>query len=318
MTFLSPLWLLILLPVAALAFAYVLVQRRRQRYAVRFASLPMLERVVPRRPGWRRHVPAALVLLALTSLGLAAGRPELTLRVPYDRATVMVAIDISASMRADDVAPNRLTAAKAAATAFVEELPDGVNVGVVSFAGTSTVVAPPSTDHDAVQAQISGLADGGGGTAIGEAVFSSLDQVRLGGEAADADGEPVPTRVVLLSDGTSTAGRSPEAAAEAALAAGLPVSTIAYGTPDGTILGPNGPVPVPVDEEALRQLAEATGGTAYAAESGEELREVYADIGSSIGWRTEQREVTPYLAALGLLVAVGAGALSLRWFSRLI
>jgi Ca-activated chloride channel homolog len=129
MTFLTPIWLLLLLPVAALAAAYVVVLRRRQRYAVRFASLPMLERVVPRRPGWRRHVPATLVLLALTCLGLAVARPEMTLRLPYDRATVMVAIDTSGSMAATDVPPNRLEAAKAAAVAFVDDLPDTVNVG---------------------------------------------------------------------------------------------------------------------------------------------------------------------------------------------
>ena len=316
MTFLTPIWLLVLLPVAALALAYVIVQRRRQRYAVRFASLPMLERVIPRRPGWRRHVPAALVLLALTSLGLAAARPELALRVPYDRATVMVAIDISGSMAATDVPPNRLEAAKAAATAFVDELPDSVNVGVVAFAGTGVVVAPPSTDHGQAQEQITALTPGRGGTAIGEAVFSSLDQVER--MSAQSDGDQVPTRVVLLSDGVNSAGRSPGQAASAAAAAGLQVSTIAYGTPDGTIPGSRGITRVPIDEEALRELAQDTGGTAYTAESGEELRDVYADIGSSIGWRTEEREVTPYLAALGLLAVVGAGALSLRWFSRLI
>ena len=314
MTFLSPIWLLALIPVAALAVAYVVVQRRRRRYAVRFASLPMLDKVVPARPGWRRHVPATLVLIALTSLGLAVARPELTLRVPYDRATVVVAIDISGSMAATDVPPNRLEAAKAAATAFVEELPDTVNVGVVSFAGSSAVLAAPTTDHAEVQEQIAALDLAGGGTAIGEAVFSSVDQVqRMAGEAA---GEDVPARVVLLSDGESTSGRSPARAATAALEAAVPVSTIAYGTPEGTIPGSGSRVPI--DEEALRQLAEATGGTAYTADSGEQLREVYADIGSSIGWRAEEREVTPYLAALGLLTAVGAGALSLRWFSRLI
>jgi Ca-activated chloride channel family protein len=316
MTFLSPIWLLALLPVAALAMAYVVVQRRRHRYAVRFASLPMLERVIPRRPGWRRHVPATLVLVALTALGLAAGRPELALRMPYDRATVMVAIDTSGSMGATDVAPTRLDAAKAAAEAFVEDLPDTVNVGVVSFAGTSSVLAAPTTDHDQVQRQIRDLDLAGGGTAIGEAVFSSLDQVER--IAEEAEGEPVPTRVVVLSDGSNTAGRSPEEAAAAAVAGDLPVSTIAYGTPAGVVTAGGRTLQVPVDGETLRELAEATGGTAYTAESGEQLRDVYADIGSSIGWRIEQREVTPYLAALGLLVAVAAGALSLRWFSRLI
>jgi Ca-activated chloride channel homolog len=316
MTFLTPIWLLLLLPIAALAAAYVVVLRRRQRYAVRFASLPMLERVVPRRPGWRRHVPATLVLLALTCLGLAAARPEMTLRLPYDRATVMVAIDTSGSMAATDVPPNRLEAAKAAAVAFVDDLPDTVNVGIVSFAGNSVALSAPTTDHAQVQEQIGSLDLGGGGTAIGEAVFSSLDQLERMTE--QADGEPVPTRVVLLSDGENTAGRSPEVAAAAAAEAALPISTIAYGTLNGTIRGPQGSSRVPVDEATLHELADATGGTAYTAQSGEELRSVYDDIGSSIGWRTQQQEVTPYLAALGLLVFVGAGALSLRWFSRLI
>jgi Ca-activated chloride channel homolog len=316
MTFLSPIWLLALLPVAALALAYVVAQRRRHTYAVRFASLPMLERVIPRRPGWRRHVPAALVLVALTALGLAAARPELALRVPFDRATVVVAIDTSGSMGAIDVPPTRLEAAKSAAEAFVEDLPDTVNVGVVSFAGSSSVLAAPTTDHDQVQRQIRDLDLGGGGTAIGEAVFSSLEQVER--VAAEAEGEPVPTRVVVLSDGANTAGRSPEQAAAAAVEGDMPVSTITYGTPDGVVESDGRTLQVPVNGETLRELAEATGGTAYTADSGEQLRDVYADIGSSIGWRIEQREVTPYLAALGLLVALGAGALSLRWFSRLI
>lgn len=317
MTLLSPLWLLTLIPVAALAVAYVVVQRRRHRYAVRFASLPMLERVIPRRPGWRRHLPATVVLLALSLLGLAAARPELALRMPYDRATVMVAIDVSGSMAATDVPPNRMEAAKAAASAFVEQLPDTMNVGVITFAGSSAVVAPPTTEHDEAQRLIESLSLGRGGTAIGEAVFSSVEQVQRMAAESETDGDAVPTRVVLLSDGDNTSGRSPQQAAEAAVAAGLPVSTIAYGTPDGILPGGNGQA-VPVDTETLRTLAQATGGTAYTAESGEELRDVYADIGSSIGWRTEQREVTPYLAALGLLLACGAGALSLRWFSRLI
>lgn len=316
MTFLSPLWLLTLLPVVALALAHVLLQRRRQRYAVRFASLPMLERVVPRRPGWRRHVPTAVVLLAATALGVAAARPELEIRVPYDRATVLVAIDTSGSMRAADVPPDRLSAAKAAAVAFVEELPDTVNVGVVSFAGGASVVAAPTTEHDQVQRQIDALQLSGGGTAIGESVFSSLEQLEA--MTAGDDGAEVPSRVVVLSDGTNTSGRAPEDAAAAAREAGVPVSTIAYGTPDGVMMRGAETIPVPVNGEALQALAEATGGRAYSAESGEQLRAVYDDIGSSIGWRAEQREITPYLAALGLVLAVTAMGLSLRWFSRLI
>ncbi len=315
MNFLSPLGLLALLPVLALIIGYLIMQRRRERYAVRFASLPMLDRVVPQRPRWRRHLVAGLVITALTVLGLAAARPELMLRVPYDRATVMLAIDTSGSMAATDVSPNRLEAAKSAAVAFVDQLPETVNVGVVSFAGSAAVVAPPSTDHGVVQRQIAGLARAGGGTAIGEGVITSVDQIVRMAETADDDSE-VPARIVLLSDGGNTAGRTPEQAAGIAGDAGVPVSTIAYGTNGGSISG--GRSPVPVDAESLQALADATGGRAYTAESGEQLREIYADIGSSIGWRTEPREVTPHLAVLALALTAGAGALSLRWFARLI
>ncbi|GAB3751551.1 VWA domain-containing protein [Microlunatus parietis] len=317
MTFLSPLFLLILIPVAGLAVGYVLMQRRRRRYAVRFAALPMLDKVVPKRPGWRRHLPATLILVALVALGLAAARPELALRVPYDRATVIVAVDISGSMAATDVSPNRLSAAKSAAAAFVADLPETVNVGVVTFAGSSTVVAAPTTDHESAQRQIESLTTAGGGTAIGEAVFSSIDQVaRL---AAEEGAEGVPARVVLLSDGDNSAGRDPGQAARAAAESGLPVSTIAYGTPDGVLQNGRGvSQPVPVDEEALRELAQQTGGTAYTAASGEELAAVYSDIGSSIGWRVEPREITPYLAAGSLIIVLVAGAFSLRWFARIV
>lgn len=316
MNFLSPLGLLALLPVVALVIGYLIAQRRRQRYAVRFASLPMLDRVVPQRPRWRRHLVAVVVLAALTALGLATARPELMLRVPYDRATVMLAIDISGSMAATDVPPDRLEAAKAAAVTFVDELPETVNVGVVSFAGSADVVAPPTTDHGVVRREIAGLTRAGGGTAIGEGVITSVDQVvRMAMNAEGADDTEVPARIVLLSDGGNTAGRSPEQAAEIAGDAGVPVLTIAYGTAEGSIAGDRA---VPVDAESLQALADATGGHAYTAESGEQLRDVYADIGSSIGWRTEPHEVTPYLAALALGLTAGAGALSLRWFARLL
>ncbi|MGL5815952.1 MAG: VWA domain-containing protein [Phycicoccus sp.] len=328
MTFLSPWWLLLLVPVLALAVLYVVAQRRRSRYAVRFAALPMLDKVAPSTPGWRRHAPAVAFLLALVSLGLAAARPETEVRVPYDRATVIVAIDVSRSMQATDVDPNRLDAARDAARSFIGNLPDQFNVGIVTFSGSTAVLAPPSTDHEAVAAQLDRLtlADS---TAIGEAVFTSLEQVAsmasaegraaadAGGDGSAGEADAVPARIVLLSDGTNTRGRDPELAATAATEARVPVSTIAYGTPDGTIEAEGRVVPVPVDAESLATLAESTSGQAYTAESGDELAAVYDDIGSSIGWRTEPREITPYLAALAALALLAAGAMSLRWFARL-
>ncbi|WP_197687523.1 VWA domain-containing protein [Mycobacterium sp. MS1601] len=321
MTFLFPLGLLMLVPVALLALTYVVTVRRRQRYVVRFAALPLLDKVIPERPKWRRHLPAALLLMALALCGLAAARPEMPVRVPYERATIIVALDTSESMQARDVSPDRLTAAVAAAGDFIEQLPDTFNVGVVTFAGATSVVHRPDTDHEAAAASLQMLGTQSR-TAIGEGVFTSLDQIlTVAGETEDAPEEGrdrLPAHVVLLSDGSNTAGRGIDEAALAAVAAGVPVSTIAYGT-DGGVLDTGGyAIPVPVDVRTLTELAEATGGIAYSAESSDELEQVYRDIGSSIGWRTEWREVTPFVAALALAFGIVAAGLSMRWFSRLV
>ncbi|MCW2846204.1 MAG: Ca-activated chloride channel family protein [Marmoricola sp.] len=314
MSFLSPWWLLLLVPVLLLVVAYVLQQRRRSRYAVRFASLPMLERLAPRSPGWRRHLPAALLLLAFVALALAAARPEADVRVPRKNATVIVAIDVSISMRATDVEPSRLEAAAAAATKFVEDLPKGFNIGLVTFSGQTSVRAAPTTDRKEVEAALQNLTLSTR-TAIGEGVFTSLDEIKS--TAVRAGQKKVPGTVVLLSDGTNTTGRTPQEAAAAARAAGVPVSTIAYGTQSGTVELEGQLVPVPVDRETLATLARDAGGRAYTAETSNELDNVYDNIRSSIGLRTETREITQYFAALALFLGLVAAGLSLRWFARL-
>jgi Ca-activated chloride channel family protein len=327
-TFTDPLFLLALVPVAALALAYVLLQRRRTRYAVRFATLPMLDRVAPTRPRWRRHLATGLVLLALGAFATAAAGPEMRLRVPYERATVIVAIDVSGSMEAQDVPPDRLTAAKGAAVQFVRELPETVQVGVVAFAEEAELVAPVTADRALVENSIQNLRSDGG-TAIGEAVFASAAEVVRqaatsgttpdGNAAPDGDAaDPIPARLVLLSDGFNTAGRSPASSVQAALDAEMPVSTIAYGTPSGVIGNGTRTQSAPADDDTLRMLAEETTGHFYRAESGAELDQVYEDIGSAIGWRTETTLVTTPLVLIGLALAVTATALSLRWFSRLV
>ena len=314
MTLLSPWWLLLLVPVAMLAVAYLVQHRRRSRYAVRFASLPCSRGWHPAGPAGAGTRPAASMLCAFALLGLAAARPEMEVRVPRENATVVVAVDVSNSMQATDVEPSRVEAASAAAIRFVEDLPDGFNVGIVTFSGRTTVLATPSTDRETAIAA-STVSQLEGRTAIGEGVFTSLDairtQARLSGEAK------VPAHVVLLSDGTNTAGRTPEEAAAAARAAGVPVSTIAYGTPDGVIEIQGQVIGVPVDEESLAELAEATDGRAYTAQSSDELNEVYDDIQSSIGWRMEPRDVTQYVSAIALVFGLIAAAMSLRWFARL-
>jgi Ca-activated chloride channel family protein len=339
MTFTDPLILLALVPVAALALAYVLMQRRRTRYAVRFATLPMLDRVAPARPRWRRHLATGLVLLALAAFATAAAGPEMRLRVPYERATVIVAIDVSGSMEARDVPPDRLTAAKEAAVQFVRELPETVQVGVVAFAEDAELVAPVTADRALVENSIQTLRSDGG-TAIGEAVFASAAEVArqaatsgttsddgsagpngtdpAPGAEEDPATEPIPARLVLLSDGFNTAGRSPADSVQAALDAQMPVSTIAYGTPGGVIGNGVRSQSAPADDDTLRMLAEETEGHFYRAESGAELDQVYEDIGSAIGWRTETTLVTTPLVLLGLALAITATALSLRWFSRLV
>jgi Ca-activated chloride channel family protein len=307
MSLAAPWWLLLLVPVAALAVAYVVQQRRRSVYAVRFATLPMLERLVPRSPGWRRHTPPAFHFAALALLGLAAARPEMALRVPQEQATVMVVVDSSLSMRATDVEPSRIEAAVDAASTFIDGLPDEYDVGVVGFARGGTVLSPPTRDHVSAAASLDTVTLEGG-TAIGEGIYTSLRQVRAFAERVRSD---APTRIVVLSDGQNTVGRSPADAAAAARDAGIPVTTIAYGgdASTGVSRGAN--------DEALAEIADISGGTAYSAESGDELEAVYDEIQSAIGWRTEDRDVTPYVAALAFLLALGGGALSLRWFSRL-
>ena len=253
MTFLAPGRLWLLLGLAALAAVYLVQQRRRSRYTVRFTDLSLLASVAPRRPGWRRHVPAGLLALSLAALVVGFARPQAEVDVPRERATVLVALDTSLSMEAVDVTPDRLTAAQRAATRFVEELPDRFNVGLVSFSGNAAVVVPPTQDHDEVAQQLQDLTLDSG-TAIGEAVFTSLSALRL---VPGEDGAPPPpARIVLLSDGTNTVGRSVESAVEAATAAGVPVSTIAFGTQDGTVEVDGTSIAVPVDRAALRGLAE--------------------------------------------------------------
>mgnify|MGYP000288824888 CR=1 FL=1 len=314
MTFLAPQRLWLLVAVAGLLAAYVLLQRRRPTYAIRFSELDLLASLVPRSAAWRRHVPAGLLLLSLVALTTAFARPEADVEVPRERATIVVALDTSVSMEATDVAPDRIGAARESAAAFVAGLPESFNVGLVSFSGAASVVVPPTQDHDLVVSAVRGL-ELGPSTAIGEAVFASLDAIRT------VPGEPgqdaPPAAIVLLSDGTNTVGREVPLAVQAAVEAGVPVSTIAYGTPEGTVLVQGQRIPVPVDRPALERLAEATGGTPFTAESGEELAAVYEDIGSSVGTTTERREVTAAVTGLALALGVAAAIASLAWGARL-
>lgn len=318
MIWLSPVRLWLLVGVLALALGYLMLQRRRSRYAVRFTNLRLLDRVAPERPVWRRHVPAGLFLAMLALLVVGFARPTAEVQVPRERATVMVAVDVSTSMLATDVEPDRLSAAKEAARRFVDGLPDEFNVGLVAFAGSAAVLVPPGTDREALHEGIERLAEGATGvqgTAIGEAISTSLGAVK--GLDSQAAKEPPPARIILLSDGANTSGMDPMEAAADAVAVEVPVHTISFGTPSGFVDRGGRPIQVPVDGQTLRAVAEETGGGFHEASSSDELRAVYDDIGSSVGYRTERQDVSARFIGLGLVFALGAAAGSMRWFSRL-
>jgi len=304
LTFNSPhrLWALVL--VGALLVAYVLMQRRRSRYAVHLPGLDLLASIAPKL-GWRRHLPAALLLLSLTGATAAFAEPSADVQVPQERATVIVALDVSYSMAATDVTPDRLSAAKAAAEQFVTQLPARFNVGLVAFSGRASVVVPATQEHGAVSGAIEMLTLGNG-TAIGDAVLASLDAVHAlpGAQGAMA----VPAHIVLLSDGANTVGSPVSEAERQALSAGIPVSTIAYGTQNGIVTLGRESIRVPVDSPALADIAQQTKGKSYAAATGGELEDVYRSIGRSVGTTTEHREVSGGAAGLALLLTFGAAA----------
>jgi Ca-activated chloride channel homolog len=322
MTFLSPGRLLLLVGVAGLVAAYVVLQRRRRHYAVRFTNLELLAAIAPRRPGWRRHVAAGALLAALGMLVVGFARPARPVRVPRSEATVMLAIDVSASMEATDVTPSRLAAAQQSATDFAQHLPDKFRLGLVAFDGVARVLVPPTGDHKTVANAISRL-ELGPRTAAGEAVYAALDAIEVATSTPTTASRPAAgeapkgtARIVLMSDGATTSGRPVTQAAIAARDAGVPVSTIAFGTDTGTVTIGNNVIPVPVDRQALQQLADDSGGTYFQAASGEELSAVYRDIGTAIGYRTVRREVTATFTGLALVLAAAGVAAGMAWGGR--
>jgi Ca-activated chloride channel homolog len=333
LSFLSPAWLALLLPVAALAVGYLVLQRRRRHHAVRFTNVELLESVAPSRPGWRRHVPATVALLGLAALVVGLAGPVRDHQVPKDEATVVLVMDTSISMAADDVDPSRMIAAQAAATTFVDALPDSFDVGLVSFDGTARLDVPPTEDHDAIDAAIARFRLGEG-TAAGDALTLAVDAVEAnlgadevavpGEEAASdetdgtesADDEVVPATIVLLSDGESTMGSPLTAGTEAAVGLGVPVTTIAYGTPEGTVTVQGERVQVPADVEAMAAVAEATGGEAFTAGSAEQLASVLDDIETRIGTETEEQDLDDAFVLAGLTALFAAVGASMYWNGR--
>jgi Ca-activated chloride channel family protein len=312
MSFQQPVFLLALLALPLVAAAVVWWRRRRPAPGIPYPDLDVIARADPG-PRLRRHLPLALALLALTGLAFALARPEIYRAEPRERATIMLAIDVSGSMASADVAPYRLRAAQDAALTFAEEVPRQYQVGLVSFSGQANLLVAPTTDRAALRTAIEGLVPNGA-TAVGEAVAASLDAIRATQGVAEDGGKLEAARIVVLSDGATTVGLSPSIAAEQARQAGVPVYTVALGTPDGVLR--NGQR-VPPDIEGMRDLAEATGGDHYESRDAEEVSAVYEELGSFIGTEQVKSEITAWPAGIAAALLVLAGLAAWRFGPRL-
>lgn len=305
------LWLLALAP--ALVALYVWQQRRRRAYTVRFTNLALLASVAPKRPGWKRHVAAAMILASLILLGGAFARPARDVRVPRGRAAVVLVVDVSRSMLATDLSPNRMTAAKAAAQAFVDSVPAQMELGLVSFSNTAALAAPISRDRGLMRGAIDRLQPVAG-TAMGEGLAVALDEIT---RVRESEGKTVPASVLLLSDGVSNLGRPPQQIAATAEQMAVPVYTVGVGT-EGAVLQFNGQlVPVDVDEATLRQIAEATGAEYFRSADAKTLAGVYKSLGSVLGYDVEQREATAAAAGMAALILLGAAVVGTLTMQRI-
>jgi len=320
--FSAPWWFLLLIAVAAVAVGYVLAQRVRRRRMMRFANLDLLEKVAPKSQGWVRHLPAVLVVLSLLLLTVALAGPTAEQKVPRNRATVVLVIDVSLSMEATDVAPSRLKAAQDAATQFARNMTPGINLGLISFAGTATVLVNPTTDRNGVIKAIENLKLAQS-TATGEGIFAALQSVEsFSSVVGGADGPP-PARVVLMSDGKQTvpedlyAARGAYTAAQAAKQAGVPISSISFGTTHGSVTIDDKQQPVSVDDESLQEIARLSGGDFYKAASAEELKKVYGDLGEQIGYEIKDADASKPWVVVGTLILMLGAAASLFFGQRL-
>jgi Ca-activated chloride channel homolog len=320
MSFGAPLFLVALVLVPPALWLYVRHLRRRRAQAARFANPALMPVVAPKRPGWRAHAPVAVYGLALTALLVGLARPQTTVAVPVEQATVLLATDISGSMQARDVKPNRLTAARDAAVSMVERLPDGVRSGLVAFNHQARTVQSPTADHARVVEHIRALQPSGG-TATGDAITAALNAIRA---ATPPGGKRPPAAILLLSDGKSTRGRDALTAAREAARQKVRVYTVALGTDQGTIEverpgGQSGTYTqrVPPDRESLRQISQITKGKSFSTADAGELDEIYESLGSQVSMKDEPREITAAFAGGALLLLLVGGVMSLRWFGRL-
>jgi Ca-activated chloride channel family protein len=302
-----PWFFLFLIAVLGLAGLYIVVQLARRKRMLRFANTELLESVAPQRPPRWRHVPTMLLVTSLVLFTVAMAGPTHDVRIPRNRAVVMLVVDVSQSMRATDVSPSRLAASQEAAKQFVDQLTPGVNLGLISYAGTATVLVSPTTNRDASKNAIEKLqvADR---TATGEAIFTALQAINTVGAVIGGGDTPPPARIVLMSDGKETVPSNPDnpkgafTAARTARDQGVPISTVAFGTPYGYVEMNDQRTPVPVDDEMLKKIAQLSNGQSYSASNVEELKEVFTSLQEQIGYETRKGDASAGWLRLGALV----------------
>jgi Ca-activated chloride channel homolog len=317
-----PWYFLFLLVVLAVIGLYIVVQLARQKRMLRFANMELLESVAPKRSTRWRHLPAILLAVSLTFLTVAMAGPTHDVRIPRNRAVVMLVIDVSQSMRATDVAPSRLAAAQEAAKQFADQLTPGINLGLIAYAGTATVLVSPTINRTETKAAIDKLqlADR---TATGEGIFTALQAIATVGAVIGGGDGPPPARIVLMSDGKETVPSNPEnpkgayTAARTAKDQGVPISTVSFGTPYGYVEINDQRQPVPVDDETLKKMAELSGGTSYNAASLEQLKEVFTSLQEQIGYETTKGDASVGWLRLGAIVLALAALAALLLNRRL-
>ncbi|MCX2930218.1 VWA domain-containing protein [Mycobacterium sp. CVI_P3] len=320
--FTHPWFFLFLLVIAGLVGLYIVVQYAREKRILRFANMELLESVAPKRPTRWRHLSAILLVASLVLLTIAMAGPTHDVRIPRNRAVVMLTIDVSQSMRATDVEPSRLAAAQEAAKQFADQLTPGINLGLIAYAGTATVLVSPTTNREATKNAIDKLqlADR---TATGEAIFTALQAIATVGAVIGGGDAPPPARIVLMSDGKETVPSNPDnpkgafTAARTAKDQGVPISTVSFGTPYGYVEINDQRQPVPVDDDMLKKIADLSGGNAYTASSLQQLKEVFTSLQDQIGYETIRGEASTGWLRLGALVLAVAALAALLINRRL-
>jgi Ca-activated chloride channel family protein len=338
MTFLWPemLWFYLALPL--LVGAYLLVLRRKKKFALRYASLDLVKEAMGKGVGFRRHIPPALFLLSLAIMIAAIARPTAVVTLPSQHETVILAMDVSGSMRATDVEPNRLVAAQVAAKSFIAEQPENVRIGIVAFAGTATVAQAPTRNKDELTAAIDRF-QLQRATAIGSAILVSLATIfpnsgidiatfgteQKGQKPSATTPKPVPPGsynsavIILLTDGQRTTGPDSVAAARLAAERGVRIYTVGIGTPEGKVVGFEGwSMHVRLDEETLKTIADVTRGEYFYAGNAPDLKKVYQGLNAKLVMETKKTEITALFAAAAAVVVVLSALLSLLWFNRIL